>query len=143
MTTAEELGIELDAIDDEIANLKRRREDVVDRMAAEMPEDLLRVEELGKTFKRRRKADRKAWRHDELRSELLRKVRTLEPQKTMDLATGEIVVEDPTEQAFWVIFESARPEWRINSLRNYDLAADEFCEVTRGGWTIQILDDLL
>ena len=31
---------------------------------------------------------------------VLRKVRTLEPQKTMDLATGEVFLENPTEQAF-------------------------------------------
>lgn len=99
------------------------------------------VEGVG-VFERRRKADRKAWDHDGLRSALLRQLRTLEPQKTMDPATGEITFEDPTEQALRVIFECARPEWRVTSLRSYDIDAKEFCETTYGGFSIQIHGEL-
>jgi hypothetical protein len=44
--------------------------------------------------------------------------------------------EDPTEQAFPVIFECG-PEWRVRSLRNYEISADEFCETTYGGYSIE------
>ncbi|MFL6047897.1 MAG: hypothetical protein ACJ72M_22650 [Propionibacteriaceae bacterium] len=136
MATAEELGTELDAVCDEIENLKRRRDDLIDRMAAVMTEDLFRIEALGKTFKRRRKADRKHWQTDELRSEVWKRT-----QRRVDLETGEL--ESEAEAQVRTLTECARLEWRLNPLRELGIDPDEFCEVTRGGWTIQILEDVL
>lgn len=132
---------ELYAIRSQIASLKLRESELVDRLAAEMTEDRLELEGVG-VFERRRKADRKAWDHEAVRSALLRRVRTMEPEKSVDLATGEVTLEDPTEQAFRVIFECARPDWRIRSLRSYDISADEFCQTTYGGYSIQFVGAL-
>jgi hypothetical protein len=77
-----------------------------------------------------------------VRSELLRKVRTMEPQKSMDLATGEILFEDATEQAFRVIFDCARPEWRVRPLRALDIDPDEYAQTTYGGFSIQLHGEL-
>jgi hypothetical protein len=93
-------------------------------------------------FERRRRADRKSWDHESLRSELLRKVRTMEPQKTIDLATGEIIFEDATEQAFRVIFDCARPEWRVRPLRALDIDPDEYAQTTYGSYSIQFTGSL-
>jgi hypothetical protein len=141
MATATELASELYAIRSEIAGLRLREAELVDRLAADMESDRLEVEGYG-VFERRRKADRKQWDHDSLKSELLRKVRTLEPQKTMDLATGEVFLEDPTEQAFRIIFDCARPDWRVRPLKALDIDPDEFCATTYGGYSIQIHGEL-
>ena len=141
MATATEIATELYAVRSEIAALRLREGDLVDRLAAEMETDRLELEGIG-VFERRRKADRKSWDHESLRSELLRKVRTLEPQKTMDLATGEIIFEDATEQAFRVIFDCARPEWRVRPLRVLDIDPDEYAQTTYGGYSIQIHGEL-
>jgi hypothetical protein len=141
MATATSIAEELFAVRSQIAGLKLREADLADRLAAEMTEDRLELEGVG-VFERRRKADRKAWDHEAVRSALLRKVRTMEPEKAVDLATGEVTQEDPTEQAFRVIFECARPDWRIRSLRSYDIAADEFCQTTYGGYSIQFIGEL-
>src|SRR5688572_17559143 len=137
MSTAVELAQLLHEVRSRIAALRLQEAEIVDTLAAEMETDRLEVPELG-VFERRRKADRKQWDHEGVRSALLRQVRAMEPAKTMDLETGEVILEDPTEQAFRMIFECARPEWRIRSLRNYDISADEFCETTYGGWNVQI-----
>jgi hypothetical protein len=141
MATAQEIATELYAVRSEIAALRLRDSDLVDRLSAEMETDRLEVEGVG-VFERRRKADRKAWDHEAVQSALLRKVRTMEPGKSVDLATGEVTQEDPTEQAFRVIFECARPEWRVRSLRSYDISADEFCQTTYGGYSIQFTGEL-
>jgi hypothetical protein len=141
MATATEIAQELYAIRSQIASLKLREGDLVDRLAVEMTEDRLELEGVG-VFERRRKADRKSWDHESLRSELLRKVRTLDPQKTMDLATGEVFQEDLTEQAFRVIFDCARPEWRVRPLKALEIDPDEFCQITYGGWSIQLHGEL-
>jgi hypothetical protein len=108
MATATEIATELYAVRSEIAALRLREGELVDRLAAEMETDRLELEDIG-VFERRRKADRKSWDHESLRSELLRKVRSLEPQKTMDLATGEVFQEDPTEQAFRITSTALAP----------------------------------
>jgi hypothetical protein len=136
MATATEIAQELYAIRSQIASLKLREGDLVDRLAAEMTEDRLELEGVG-VFERRRKADRKSWNHDELRSELMRAVRDGRA-KRVDSETGEILNEDPTEQAFRVIFDCARPEWRVRPLRALDVDPDEYCQTTYGGWTIQL-----
>ena len=141
MATAPEIATELYAIRSQIAALKLREGELADRLAAEMETDRLEVEGIG-VFERRRKADRKAWDHEAVRSALLRRVRTMEPEKSVDLATGEVTLEDPTEQAFRVIFDCARPDWRVRSLRSYDISADEFCQTTYGGYSIQLHGEL-
>jgi hypothetical protein len=141
MATATEIATELYAVRSEIAALRLREGELVDRLAAEMENDRLELEDIG-VFERRRKADRKSWDHESLRSELLRKVRSLEPQKTMDLATGEVFQEDPTEQAFRIIFDCARPDWRVRPLRALDIDPDEFAQTTYGGYSIQIHGEL-
>jgi hypothetical protein len=141
MATATEIAKELYAIRSQIASLRLREGELVERLAAEMTEDRLELEGVG-VFERRRKADRKQWDHESLRSELLRKVRTLEPQKTMDLATGEVFQEDPTEQAFRIIFECARPDWRVRPLKALEIDPDEYCSTTYGGYSVQIHGEL-
>jgi hypothetical protein len=141
MATATEIATELYAVRSEIAALRLREGELVDRLAAEMETDRLELEDIG-VFERRRKADRKSWDHESLRSELLRKVRSLEPQKTMDLATGEVFQEDPTEQAFRIIFDCARPDWRVRPLLALDIDPDEFAQTTYGGYSIQIHGEL-
>ena len=140
MATATEIAQELYAIRSQIAALRLREGELVDRLAAEMETDKLEVEGIG-VFERRRKADRKQWKHDELRSELMRAVRDGRA-KRVDNETGEIIDEDPTEQAFRVVFECARPEWRVTALRSYDINPDEYAEVTRGGYSVQFHGDL-
>jgi len=141
MATATEIATELYAVRSEIAALRLREGELVDRLAAEMETDRLELEDIG-VFERRRKADRKSWDHESLRSELLRKVRSLEPQKTMDLATGEVFQEDPTEQAFRIIFDCARPEWRVRPLKALEIDPDEFCQTSYGGYSIQLHGEL-
>jgi hypothetical protein len=41
-----------------------------------------------------------------------------------------------------VVFECARPEWRVTALRSYDINPDEYAEVTRGGYSVQFHGDL-
>src|SRR5215217_8280755 len=132
MATATEIATELFATRSQIAALKLREGELADRLAAEMPTDRLEVQGIG-VFERRRKADRKQWKHDELRSELIRAVRDGRA-KNVDPETGEIIEEDPTEQAFRVIFDCARPEWRIRPLRQLSIDPDEYAAVTYGGY---------
>jgi hypothetical protein len=141
MATAPEIATELHTVRSQIAALRLREGELVDRLSAEMTEDRLEIPELG-VFERRRKADRKAWDHEGVQSALMRKVRAMEPEKSVDLGTGEVTQEDPTEQAFRVIFECARPDWRIRSLRTYDIDASEYCETTYGGYSIQFTGEL-
>jgi hypothetical protein len=128
MATSTEIATELYAIRSQIASLKLREGELVDRLAAEMTEDRLELEGVG-VFERRRKADRKSWNHDELRSELMRAVRDGRA-KRIDSETGEIIDEDPTEQAFRVIFDCARPEWRVRPLKALQIDPDEYAQVT-------------
>lgn len=136
MATAPEIAQELYAIRSQISSLKLREGELVDRLAAEMTEDRLELEGVG-VFERRRKADRKQWNHDELRSELMRAVRDGRA-KRVDSETGEILDEDPTQQAFRVIFDCARPDWRVRPLRALDIDPDEYCQSTYGGYSIQL-----
>jgi hypothetical protein len=140
MATDTEIAEELFAIRSQIAGLKLREGELVDRLAAEMTEDRLELEGVG-VFERRRKADRKQWKHDELKSELIRAVRDGRA-KRVDAETGEIVDEDETERAFRVIFECARPEWRVRPLRALSIDPDEFAETTYGGYSIQFTGEL-
>jgi hypothetical protein len=140
MATSTEIATELYAIRSQIASLKLREGELVDRLAAEMTEDRLELEGVG-VFERRRKADRKSWNHDELRSELMRAVRDGRA-KRIDSETGEIIDEDPTEQAFRVIFDCARPEWRVRPLKALQIDPDEYAQVTYGGYSIQIHGEL-
>jgi hypothetical protein len=140
MATSTEIATELYAIRSQIASLKLRGGELVDRLAAEMTEDRLELEGVG-VFERRRKADRKSWNHDELRSELMRAVRDGRA-KRIDSETGEIIDEDPTEQAFRVIFDCARPEWRVRPLKALQIDPDEYAQVTYGGYSIQIHGEL-
>ena len=140
MATATEFASELHAVRSEIANLRLREGELVDRLAAEMETDKLELEGVG-VFERRRKADRKQWQHDELKSELIRAVRDGRA-KRVDAATGEIIDEDPTEQAFRVIFDCARPEWRVRPLRAFDIDPDEYAQTTYGGYSVQIHGEL-
>jgi hypothetical protein len=140
MATATEIAQELYAIRSQIASLRLREGELVDRLAAEMTEDRLELEGVG-VFERRRKADRKQWNHDELRSELMRAVREGRA-KRVDAETGEIIDEDPTEQAFRVIFDCARPEWRVRPLKALQIDPNEYAQVTYGGYSIQIHGEL-
>jgi hypothetical protein len=140
MATATEIAQELYATRSQIASLRLREGELVDRLAAEMTEDRLELEGVG-VFERRRKADRKQWNHDELRSELMRAVRDGRT-KRVDQETGEIVDEDPTEQAFRVIFDCARPEWRVRPLKALQIDPDEYAQVTYGGYSIQLHGEL-
>jgi hypothetical protein len=140
MATATEIATELYAVRSEIAALRLREGDLVDRLSAEMESDKLEVEGIG-VFERRRKADRKSWNHDELRSELMRAVRDGRA-KRVDSETGEILDEDPTEQAFRVIFDCARPEWRVRPLKALQIDPDEYATTTYGGYSIQIHGEL-
>jgi hypothetical protein len=140
MATATDIATELFAVRSEIAALRLREGDLVDRLSAEMESDKLEVEGIG-VFERRRKADRKSWNHDELRSELVRAVRDGRA-KRVDQETGEILDEDPTEQAFRVIFDCARPEWRVRPLKALQIDPDEYAQVTYGGYSIQIHREL-
>jgi hypothetical protein len=128
MATATEIATELYAVRSQIAALRLREG------------DKLEVEGIG-VFERRRKADRKSWNHDELRSELMRAVRDGRA-KRVDQETGEILDEDPTEQAFRVIFDCARPEWRVRPLKALQIDPDEYAQVTYGGFSIQIHGEL-
>jgi hypothetical protein len=140
MATAAEIAQELYAIRSQIASLRLREGELVDRLAAEMTEDRLELEGVG-VFERRRKADRKQWNHDELRSELMRAVRDGRG-KRVDSETGEIIDEDPTEQAFRVVFDCARPEWRVRPLKALQIDPDEYATTTYGGYSIQIHGEL-
>jgi hypothetical protein len=140
MATATEIATELYAVRSQIAALRLREGDLADRLSAEMESDKLEVEGIG-VFERRRKADRKSWNHDELRSELMRAVRDGRA-KRVDQETGEILDEDPTEQAFRVIFDCARPEWRVRPLKALQIDPDEYAQVTYGGFSIQIHGEL-
>jgi hypothetical protein len=140
MATATEIATELYAVRSEIAALRLREGDLVDRLSAEMESDKLEVEGIG-VFERRRKADRKSWNHDELRSELMRAVHDGRA-KRVDSETGEILDEDPTEQAFRVIFDCARPEWRVRPLKALQIDPDEYATTTYGGYSIQIHGEL-
>jgi hypothetical protein len=140
MATATEIATELYAVRSEIAALRLREGDLVDRLSAEMESDKLEVEGIG-VFERRRKADRKSWNHDELRSELMRAVRDGRA-KRVDQETGEIIDEDPTEQAFRVAFDCARPEWRVRPLKALQIDPDEYAQVTYGGYSIQLHGEL-
>jgi hypothetical protein len=140
MATATEIASELYAVRSQIAGLRLREGELADRLAAEMTEDRLELEGVG-VFERRRKADGKQWNHDELKSELLRAVRDGRA-KRVDQGTGEILDEDPTEQAFRVIFDCARPEWRVRPLKALQIDPDEFCATTYGGYSIQLHGEL-
>jgi hypothetical protein len=140
MATATEIASELYAVRSQIAGLRLREGELADRLAAEMTDDRLELEGVG-VFERRRKADRKQWKHDELRSELIRAVRDGRA-KNVDAETGEILDEDPTEQAFRVIFDCARPEWRVRPLKALQIDPDEFCATTYGGYSIQLHGEL-
>jgi hypothetical protein len=109
-------------------------------LADVMPDQRLEIPEIG-VFERHKGKDRKAWKHDELYSRLLRIIRA-GGAKQIDQKTGEIVDEDATEQAFRVLAECARPEWRVTALRKLDLDPDEYCEVKPGRVSVQFIGEL-
>jgi hypothetical protein len=143
MATAQELAAELYRLRSQIATLQREAGEVEAALVAEMTEKQLEIPGLG-VFERRRKTDRKAWQHEDIRSALLVKLREgeIEPARYADLVNGEIIEEDETELAFRVLTECANPSWRVTALKRYDIDPDDFCEVTPGGYSIQFHGEL-
>ena len=134
MSTAVELAQLLHEVRSKIAELRLREGEIVDALAAEMPENRLEVPELG-VFERRRKADRKSWDHEGLRRELWKRA-----ECSVDHETGEI--ESEAEAQVRTIFECARPEWRTTALRKYGIDPNEYAEVTYDGYSIQSTGEL-
>jgi hypothetical protein len=141
MATATESAQELYAIRSQIASLKLREGELVDRLAAEMTDDRLELEGVG-VFERRRKADRKAWDHEGVYSALLRHLRQAGTVKEVDELTGEIRELDPMEAAFRLLKACANPTWRVTALRQQGLQPDEFCQTTYSGYSIQFVGAL-
>jgi hypothetical protein len=118
-----------------------READVADRLAAEMETDTVEVPEIG-VFQRRRKADRKAWDHEQVYSALLRHLHQAGTVKEVDELTGEIRELDPMEAAFRLLKACANPTWRVTALRQQGLQPDEFCQTTYSGYSIQFVGAL-
>lgn len=101
--------------------------DLADRLADMMGEKRRTVIDVG-TFERHRKADRKHWDTDDLRRVVL--------DTRLVTLDGEIIDESPLDKILDVWNLSAP---RITRLRARGIDPDEFCEVQRGGWTLQVI----
>lgn len=130
---AVELATQLAEVRDKIKVLKYLEDQLVTTLAEEMEFDALIVDGVG-VFERRMSRPRKAWDHELIRYDLMRKLP--EVPRLMQPGTGE--VESDVETFGRVLFECARPEWRILGLKKYDLDPDDYSETTPGRYNIQI-----
>jgi hypothetical protein len=97
----------------------------------------LEVPGLG-VFEKHAKSSRKAWRHAELQSTLVRKLRNGEVPKKTDPETGEIIDEDDIARTARIFTETANPSWRVTALKALDIDPTEYNETTyTGGYTIE------
>ncbi len=136
----------IDTLARRLANLRaRRRELDLEIEDAEVAlvramrahDDVWEVElpELG-IVKRHSGTKRTEWRHDELWDELGRFIRS-GAKRLMDEDTGQI--ESPADTALRIVREAARPSWRITALKGFGIDPDEFCSVSYGRQTIELV----
>lgn len=109
-------------------HLATLRHDLTQRMAEQMGSKRVTIEGAG-TFERHRKTDRKSWDTDALLHHVL-DTRLVNPN------TGEVKDETPLEKVL-AVWNLGAP--RVTVLRERGLDPDEFAQVQRGGWQIQVI----
>jgi hypothetical protein len=78
----------------------------------------------GQAVEKKTGADRKAWNHEELTREVLRRL----SQMSVDLDTGEVVMT--SEQIALKLLDFVQPSyWRVKELSKIGINADQYCEV--------------
>jgi hypothetical protein len=97
------------------------------KLAEEMPEKRVVVDGAG-VFERHVKKDRTKWDKEALLSAVL-------DSRIVNPETGEVTDPTPLDKVLHV-WNLGAP--RITALRERKIDADEFCEVERGGWTLQL-----
>lgn len=137
-STVQELASSLFITRSKIEELKRDAAVLEERLIAEMPDKKLELFPIG-VFERKEKKDRKQWRHAEVQSALIAKIRSGEARQVDD-ETGEIVEEDDVALTARVFTATANPSWRVTALKEMDIDPDEFCSVTSAGFSIVIHD---
>jgi hypothetical protein len=135
---ATEIGTRLYEIDTKIDELKKEKTRLEQELLAEMPEKVLTIPGLVR-FERHKKADRKAWQHDDIRGALIRKIRAGEA-RYVDPATREIVPEDQLATTVRVMNDCAHVDyWRVGKLAEYGINAGDYCETNWGREVIEII----
>jgi hypothetical protein len=135
---ANEIGTRLYEIEVTIEELKKERIRLEQELLAEMPEKALTIPSLVR-LERHKKADRKAWQHDDIRGALIRKIRAGEA-RYVDPATGEIVPEDELATTVRVMNDCAHVDyWRVGKLAEYGIKADDYCTTNWGREVIEII----
>jgi hypothetical protein len=78
----------------------------------------------GQLIEKKSAFDRKGWRHEDIASEVLRRLRDL----SVDMDTGEVTMTD--EEIAMKLLDYVQPSyWRIKELSKLGINADQFCEV--------------
>lgn len=81
----------------------------------------------GTKIEKRNSADRKAWQHAELATQVARKIQDL----SVDMDTGERTMT--TEQMITALLDYVAPSyWRVKALNGIGVNPDKYCEVTEG-----------
>lgn len=139
MADAIALAEELFNLRSQIEGLKVQADEVETQLLAEMSKGgILEVPGIG-VFQARKRKDRKAWRHQEIQSALIARIRSGEC-RLADPETGEL--EDDIAMTARAFIATANPAWRTTVLPAWNIDADEFCEVLPGPWTIQLHGEL-
>ena len=78
----------------------------------------------GQKIEKKSAFDRKGWKHEDLASEVLRRLNDL----SVDMDTGEVVMS--SQEIAMKLLDYVQPSyWRIKELSKLGINADQFCEV--------------
>ena len=78
----------------------------------------------GQSVEKKTGADRKAWNHEDLTREVLRRL----SQMSVDMDTGEVVMT--SEEIALKLLDFVQPSyWRVKELSKIGINADQYCEV--------------
>lgn len=78
----------------------------------------------GQSVEKKMGADRKAWNHEDLTREVLRRL----SQMSVDMDTGEVVMT--SEEIALKLLDFVQPSyWRVKELSKIGINADQYCEV--------------
>ena len=129
-TTVQGLARQLHQVRALIESFREREADLVERLAAEMDEDVLDVDGLPPVRRQwSTNGKRSAWQHDSARSAVVRRIRqgAFGRKRIADLATGEVIEEDDvalTVRAFQLVAHV--DYWKVKEMADIGLDVDEF-----------------
>lgn len=117
------------AAQDECARWRKAAQDIEQHLVLlmdSMEDKQLLIDGLG-LFQRTRSQSRRAWDHDSLWRDIVRKALA---ERRLDTATGEVQTE--IDSVLAAIRKAVSPSWKLTGLRDLGLDPDEYSE---GSWS--------